>query len=48
MPNGIALDPMVFTQWRAQQDGGILRPPDIGKTVTFLAIAQEHFVPAKN
>ncbi len=48
MPNGIALDPIVFMQWRAQQGGGILRSPDIGKTVTFLAIPQERCVLAKN
>ncbi len=48
MPNGIALDAMVFTQWRAQQGGGLLRPPDIGKTVTFLAIALERCTLAKS
>ena len=47
MPNGIDLGLIVFTQWRAQE-GGILRPSDIGKTVTFLAISKERYVLAKN
>ena len=48
MPNGIALGPTVFTQWRAQQGGGILRPSGIGETVTFLATSKERYVLAKN
>ena len=48
MPNGIVLDPIAFTQWRAQQGGGILRPPAIGKTVTFQAVTQKRCVLAKN
>ena len=48
MPNGIGLGLTVFTQWRAQEGGGILRLLDIGKTVTFLPISQEHYVLAKN
>ena len=48
MPNDIDLGLIVFTQWRAQEGGGILRPSDIGKTVTFVAISQERCVPAKN
>ena len=48
MPNGIDLGPTVFTQWRAQQGGGILRLLDIGKTLTFSAIFQNRYVLAKN
>jgi len=48
MPNGIDLDRTVFTQWRAQQGGGILRLLDIGKTLTFSAIFQNRYVLAKN
>ena len=48
MPNGIDLGPTVFTQWRAQQGGGILRLLDIGKTLTFSAIFQNRCVLAKN
>ncbi len=47
MPNGVDLGRTVFVPWRAQQ-GGILRPPDIGKTVTFRAISQKRRVLAKN
>ena len=47
MPNGVDLGPKLFTQWREQQ-GGILLPLDIGKTVTFQAITQKLCVLAKN
>ena len=40
MPNGIGLGLIVFTQWRAQEGGGILQPLDIGKTLEFSAITQ--------
>ena len=48
MPNGIDLDRTVFTQWRAQQGGGILQLLVIGKTLTFSAIFQNRYVLAKN
>ena len=48
MPNGIDLDLMVFTQWSAQQGGGILQPLVIGKTLTRAAKTQHWCVLAKN
>ena len=48
MPNGIDLDQTVFTPWRAQEGGGILRLLDIGKTLKFSAIFQTRYVLAKN
>ena len=48
MPNGIDLAPTVFTQWRAKQGWGILRPVDIGKTLKLSAISQERCILAKN
>ena len=47
MPNGIDLDQIAFTQWRAQQ-GGILQPLDIGKTLKFSAISLERCVLGEN
>jgi len=48
MPNGVDLGPIVFTQWRALQGVGILRPEDIGKAVTFPEISQKRYVLATN